>query len=312
MLSLVIPVYKNEASLDRLLKALTELKRNLCVGFEVVWVIDGSPDRSLEILRQRLGGMHFPSRIVVLSRNFGAFNAIAAGLRQGSGDYFAVMAADVQEPPELVIEFARTLHDNEADIVFGTRERRSDPWLSDVASRLFWTIYRKFVVRDMPRGGVDIFGCTRTIRDHVVSFPESNTNIIALLFWLGFRRRFITYERAARREGESAWTVMKKVRYAVDSIFSFTDLPIQVLLSAGVVGITVASIFGAVLLVARLLRQIPVPGYTAIVLSVVFFGGLTSLGLGIVGQYLWLTLQNARRRPNYVIAETEEVPGSRR
>jgi polyisoprenyl-phosphate glycosyltransferase len=304
MLSLVIPIYKNEPNLDRLLGELGVLKDKLPLPMEVVFVVDGSPDRSLEILQQRLPAAPFPARLLSLSRNFGSFSAIAAGLEAGAGDYFAVLAADLQEPPELVVEFCRILSRGEADVAFGVRTRRSDPWLSEFFSRLFWSIYRAFIIPEMPRGGVDVFGCTRQVRDWLLRCPESNTNLIALLFWVGFRRRYAPYERRPRTEGESAWTIRKKIKYSLDSIFNFTDLPIQLLTIVGSVGIGFALLFGTVLLVLKLSGRIPVPGYSAIVLTIMFFGGLTSLGMGILGQYLWLTLQNARRRPKYIVAST--------
>ena len=158
MLSLVIPIYKNEPNLDRLLGELSVLKDKLPLPMEVVFVVDGSPDRSLEILQQRLPAAPFPARLLSLSRNFGSFSAIAAGLEAGAGDYFAVLAADLQEPPELVVEFCRILSRGEADVTFGVRTRRSDPWLSEFFSRLFWSIYRAFIIPEMPRGGVDVFG----------------------------------------------------------------------------------------------------------------------------------------------------------
>jgi polyisoprenyl-phosphate glycosyltransferase len=305
MLSLVIPVYKNEPNLDRLLAALEELRVKLPEPLEVVFVVDGSPDRSYEILRQRLPAAGFAAQLVLLSRNFGSFSAIAAGLEAGAGDCFAVLAADLQEPPELVAEFRDLLARGEADVVFGVRARRSDPWFSELFSRLFWWIYRTFIVREMPPGGVDVFGCTRQVRNWLLRCPESDTNLIALLFWVGFRRRYVAYERRARQEGKSAWTIRKKLKYSLDSIFNFTDLPIQLLLSVGAVGIAFAVLFAVVLIAFKLSGRIAVPGYSAIVLTVMFFGGLTSLGLGIVGQYLWLTLQNARRRPNYIVASAE-------
>jgi hypothetical protein len=150
-----------------------------------------------------------------------------------------------------------------------------------------------------------VFGCTRQVRDCVLRCPESNTSLIALLFWVVFRRHFATYERRARREGKSAWTFRKKLKYSLDSIFNFTDLPIQLLLWVGAVGIAVAVLFATVLIIFKLSGKIAVPGYSAIVLTIVFFGALASLGLGIVGQYLWLTLQNARRRPNYIVASAQ-------
>jgi polyisoprenyl-phosphate glycosyltransferase len=304
-LSLIVPIYKNEPNLEQLLAEVGKLHQRLGGPMEVVFVVDGSPDRCLDILRLRLPSSPFPSLLVCLSRNFGAFSAIAAGLEAGAGDYFAVLAADLQEPPELIAQFYDVLSHGQADIVFGCRARRSDPWLSELFSGLFWWIYGTFVVAEMPRGGIDVFGCTRQVRDRLLSCPESDTNLIALLLWLGFRRQFVPYDRQARRAGESGWTIRKRIKYALDSIFNFTDLPIQLLLSVGAVGVGVGTLFAMVLIISKLTGRIPVPGYSAIVLAIIFFGSLTSLGLGIIGQYLWLTLQNARRRPKYIVASAE-------
>lgn len=307
MLSLVIPVYQNEANLERLFSALLELDCELPEPMEVVFVVDGSPDRCLEILGARLPTLPLRSRLLSLSRNFGSFAAIAAGMQAGSGDYFAVLAADLQEPPELMHKFITTLRNGEADVVFGCRSGRSDPWLSTLVSDLFWEMFRALVVKDMPKGGVDIFACTRQVRDRLLEFHEVNTNLIALLFWVGFRRKFVLYQRQARLEGKSAWTISKKLEYCLHSIFNFTDLPIRLLLYVGFAGLSAAVVVGAILLFVKLRGLIPVPGYTAIVLSIVFFGGLTSIAFGIIGQYLWLTLQNARRRPSFIVASSREI-----
>jgi glycosyltransferase involved in cell wall biosynthesis len=305
-LSLVIPVYRNESNLDSLLRELARLAGLAPVPFEVVFVVDGSPDRSLAILRERLPGAPFPSRLVSLSRNFGAFNAIRGGLEVASGEYFAVISADLQEPPDLALQFLQALRGGEADIAFGVRSTRSDPLVDEFASRAFWWTYRRFVLPDLPPGGVDVFGCTRIVRDRLVQLHESNANLIGLLFWLGYRRVYVPYERRPRTEGRSAWTLGKKLRYGFDSIFNFTDLPIRLLIAVGALGTITAIAFSVVLLVARLLNQIDVPGYTAIALTVTFFGSITSLGLGILGQYLWLVLQNVRGRPNYLIERVED------
>jgi glycosyltransferase involved in cell wall biosynthesis len=309
MLSLVIPVYRNEDDLDRLLTELVALNRRLSDALEVIFVVDGSPDRSLEILRERLPVTALRSQLVSLSRNFGSFNAILAGLGVGSGDRFAVLTADLQEPPDLILQFHEALSSDAADIVFGCRVKRSDPWMSELSSTLFWLIYRKLVVKDMPKGGVDVFACSRDVRDHLLRFRETNTNLIALLFWMGFRRRYIGYERAARQAGKSGWTLAKKLDYCLNSIFSFTDLPIRFLLAAGASGSVLAAVAGVIVLIARLRGKVPVPGYTVIVLAILFFGGLITFGLGILGQYLWLSLQNVRGRPNYLIATSERHPG---
>ena len=300
MLSLVIPVYKNEANLDRLLAELVRLHTTL-PDLEVVFVIDGSPDRCAELLAALLPATGLRSQLLLLTRNFGSFSAICAGLEHGLGERFAVIAADLQEPPALIAEFDEILRSGRADITFGVRSSRTDPWLTEITSSLFWSLYRHFVIPEMPAGGVDVFGCTREVRDRLLSLRESHTNLIALLLWLGYRQVFVPYQRLERLEGISSWTLAKKLRYSIDSIFNFTDLPIRFLLAAGVLG-TLSSLFvAAVVLISRLLGIIEVPGYTPIILTITFFGGLMTLGLGIIGQYLWLALRNSRQRPNYIV-----------
>ena len=301
MLSLVIPVYNNADNLPRLFSELEQLAARLADDLEIVFVVDGSPDQSLRILQDHLPAWPLKSQLIELSRNFGSFAAMAAGLRAARGDYMAVIAADLQEPPDLVWKFHAVLAAGTADVVIGTRVGRADPLWSQVLSDWFWQLYRRFVVRDMPKGGIDVFACTRVVRDHLVELKEANTNLISLLFWLGFRRTFVPYERRARLEGRSAWTFGRKLRYALDSIFSFTDLPIRALLILGAVGTTFAVVAGLTVFVFWSFGRVPVLGYTPIMLVITFFGGLTALGLGIVGEYLWLSLQNARNRPTFIV-----------
>jgi hypothetical protein len=157
----------------------------------------------------------------------------------------------------------------------------------------------------MPAGGVDVFGCTRAVCDRIIEFDEASTNLVALLFWMGFRRQYVGYDRVARLHGKSAWTVQKKWQYCLDSVFNFTDLPIRVLSYVGAIGMTSAIVMTVVILVMKIVGKITVPGYAPIVLTITFFGALTSMGLGILGQYIWLTLQNARGRPNFIVASSE-------
>lgn len=312
MFSLVIPVYRNEENLPRLLAELEALARRLPVPLEVVFVVDGSPDDSFRILGEQLQQWPIPSQLLELSRNFGSFPAISAGLGAARGDYIGVIAADLQEPPELIVEFHRLLSSGDADVTLGHRTGRADPAWSRALSQVFWSLYRRFVVKSMPRGGIDVFGCTRRVRDELVKLPEVNTNLVALLLWVGFRRAFVPYERRARLEGRSAWTFGKKLRYAIDSIFNFTDLPVRALLLLGTLGTLLAVTAGLTVFVMWALGRIPVLGYTPLMLVMTFFGGLTALGLGIVGQYLWLSLQNSRRRPNYIVRSTTTFDGQAR
>jgi len=304
--SLVIPVYKNEPNVPSLIEALDELSAKLDHQLEVVFVVDGSPDASFERLHELLPARPFVSQLCLLSRNFGSFAAIAAGLREATGDYFAVMAADLQEPPELILEFFHSLEREPVDVTLGVRSNRNDPVLQSLSSRLYWAMYRRFVQRDMPEGGIDIFGCNRAFRDRLIALPESNSSLVGLVLWLGFRRKLVPYERRRREIGRSAWTFRKKLRYLSDSVFAFSDLPIRLLIFVGMLGMSVAAILTLIVLIAKLSGSIEVPGYTATVLSLLFFGGLNSFGLGIIGSYVWRSFENTKQRPTSVILAKKE------
>ena len=208
--SLIVPVYGNEDSIHDLLAAVERMNVQLDGRLEAVFVVDGSPDKSAELLQALLPDQTFASRLVLLSRNFGSFAAIRAGLQHATGDVFAVMAADLQEPPELALEFFRLLGADECDVVVGTRQDRDDPLLSRLSARLFWGVYRRLVVPSMPPGGVDIFGCNRVFRDTLLACEEANSSLVALLFWLGFRRREVAYTRLPRLHGTSGWTLQAR------------------------------------------------------------------------------------------------------
>ncbi|RZO08822.1 glycosyltransferase [Pseudomonas moorei] len=297
MLTLVIPVYRNESNLPDLLVAIAGLNVQLENALEVVFVVDGSPDRCYEILRDQLPFQPFRSKLVLLSRNFGSFMAIRTGLQNGSGERFAVMAADLQEPPELVLEMNRVLVGKDIDVVVGARESRQDPWLSRTASKIFWGLYRRYVIPEIPPGGVDMFACNKAFRDTLLTLEERHSSLIAQLFWLGYRREVVTYSRQERIHGKSAWTFRKKVNYLMDSIFSFTDLPIRLVTRVGAFGSGLAAVLGILTLIAKLNDVIEVPGYAMIMLTLTFLGCLNLLGLGIVGSYAWRAYENTKNRP---------------
>jgi glycosyltransferase involved in cell wall biosynthesis len=300
--SVIIPVYRNEASLETLLDELAGLNEALGDRLEVVFVVDGSPDGSFPLLRTRLGTSPFSSQLILHARNFGSVPAVRVGLAAARGDYFTTLAADLQEPTLLPLELFRMLEKGEVDVVLGAREARDDPWLSAIFSNLFWTLYRWLIVPQLPKGGVDLFGCNAKVRDVLVSFRENNSALVGLLFWVGFRRGLIPYRRRPRPHGKSAWSVRAKVRYMLDSIYAFSDLPIRVLTSIGAIALVVAILFGAAVAIARTMGLISVTGYAATVLIITFFGGLNTLGLGILGGYIWRAYENTKQRPFAVVA----------
>lgn len=301
ILSLIIPVYKNEASIPELLAAITALHTHIPDGFEAIFVVDGSPDRSYELLRESLPLLPFDSRLILLSRNFGSFAAIRAGMEAGIGEYFAIMAADLQEPPELVLRMHGELCRGETDVVVGVREGRTEPLMTRLPAELFWGLYRRFVLPELPPGGVDVFGCNRAFRDQLLLLEERHSSLVAQIFWLGFRRKFIGYVRQSRKHGKSAWTLYKKINYLTDSVFAFTDLPIRLLIRGGGLTALASGAFGVLVIFARLFGNIKVPGYTATMVSAIFFEAVNLFALGIVGSYAWRTYENTKSRPLHVV-----------
>jgi glycosyltransferase involved in cell wall biosynthesis len=302
--SVVVPVYGNEGSIPALLDRLAEMARGLG-NLEAVFVVDGSPDGSLLVLRRLLGSQPFPSQLVAHSRNFGSFAAIRTGMAAARGEYVAAMAADLQEPPELVLEFFALLASGDYDVAVGTRTGRDDPRTTMLLSRMFWGFYRRHVHKDIPAGGVDIFACSRAVADRLVALDESHSSLVALLYWLGFRRVEVPYRRAPREHGRSGWSLRRKYRYFLDSVFSFTDVPITVLTGIGAIGGALTLVASLVVLVAWLAGVIVQPGYTPLMLVMLLSTFTLLFGLGIVGSYVWRTYENSKGRPGAVAMSHE-------
>jgi polyisoprenyl-phosphate glycosyltransferase len=301
MYSLIIPVYKNEESIPELLEALDWLNDKLRGRLEVIFVVDGSPDNSHRILYEALPHRTISSVLIEHSRNFGSFAAARTGLSAASGNYFAIMAADLQEPPSLILQLFDSIVNDGVDVAIGTRRKRGDPFFSQLASRAYWTLYRCFVQREMPSGGVDVFACNLDFRNNILCLSESNSSLVGQIFWLGFRRKLVPYDRLKRTHGVSAWSFDKKIRYLMDSVFSFTDLPIRLLVALGIIGFLFFISFGTAAFVFKLTGMVEVPGYTSTVLIISFFAALNSLGLGVIGSYVWRAFENTKRRPLSIV-----------
>lgn len=304
-LSLVVPVYGNEGSIPDLLKAVAWLNERTSGGFEAIFVVDGSPDRSYTRLREMLPGVGFRARLLTLSRNFGAFAAIRCGLAHASGKVIAVMAADLQEPVELILDFDAAIAGG-ADVALGVRESRDDPFAAKLASNVFWALYRRFVMPAIPRGGVDVFAFSSAFREDLLRLNEANSSLLAQIFWLGGRRAFIGYHRRQRQHGRSAWTLKKKLRYLSDSVFSFTDLPVRLLMFFGSATLLLAIVLSVTVLIAKLSNIVTVPGYAGTMLTILFFGAFNALGLGVVGSYAWRTFENTKERPLSIVQTLED------
>jgi glycosyltransferase involved in cell wall biosynthesis len=306
--TLVIPVYGNSATITELVEAIEGIERQVRGELEVVFVVDGSPDDSRRRLAEALRDSPLGARLVDHSRNFGSFAAIRTGMSVARGRRIAVMAADLQEPPELVVEFLRRLDGGEVDVVAGERCSRDDR--GDAVAGLYWRLYSRFIMRDIPPGGVDVFACTNEVRDVICSMESVHTSLVAQLFWVGFRRELVPYDRLPS-PGQSGWTFRRKVRYLSDSVFAFTDLPVRALWLIGLAGLALGIVIAIAVLIAKISGTISVPGYTATVLLIVLFGSLNMVGLGIIGSYVWRAYETVKGRPGSIVRDMVEFPPGR-
>lgn len=305
--SLVVPVYGNSDAIASLVEVIGEIEAGVAGGLETIFVVDGSPDDSRRRLLDALAASGHSARVVEHSRNFGSFAAIRTGLSLARGERIAVMAADGQEPPSLVIEFLRRLEDEDEDVDILAGERASRDDRGDAFSKLYWRLYKRFVLREVPAGGTDVFACTAAVRDVICSLEPVHTSLVAQLFWVGFRRRLVPYDRLPS-DSPSGWTMRRKLRYLTDSVFAFTDLPVRVLWLVGILGLVLGAAIAGLALVARLVGEIDVPGYTATILVIVLFGSLNMIGLGIIGSYVWRAYETVKGRPGAIVRDVVEFP----
>jgi glycosyltransferase involved in cell wall biosynthesis len=306
--SIVVPVYKNEGSIDQLLRRINEISAAVSGMVEAVFVVDGSPDNSLDALRSKLPMAGFDAKVLLLSRNFGAFSAIRAGLREARGDATVVMAADLQEPTSLITNMLGIVQRDEADVAVGVRQSRKDGVVSRTLSAVFWKIFNRVSSLELPRGGVDIFALSRSARETLNTFEESSTSLIGLIYWMGFRRQEVPYHRVERRVGKSSWSLQKRINYAKDSITAFSEFPLTVFLWSGAVGAIVSLVFALIGAFQYIFTSDHQSQREVTAIGLLFVASYLMAGLGVLGTYLWRIADNVRKRPDSITWKTWEMP----
>jgi glycosyltransferase involved in cell wall biosynthesis len=302
-ISVVIPVYFNAESLpllmDELLKVEAQLTTRGC-ALELIFVDDGSGDNSLAVLldlREKRPG----TKVVKLARNFGAVHASKSGLRYLTGDCFMWLAADLQDPPHLIVEMVEHWLKG-AKYVVATRAARHDPASSKFYSAVYYWLVRLFVLKDYPRGGFDLILVDKKLIPYIRD-SSKNINTELLSYWLGIPPVMIPYERQERVHGKSRWTFAKKLTYFIDSILGFSVLPIRIISLIGVIVSIASFIYGGYIFIDALLGVRDVPGFPTLVALTSFLLGLIIVMLGIIGEYIWRIFDEVTRRPEVVIDE---------
>lgn len=303
-LSVVIPVYYNEGSLPELFAELMRvediLRHSRSIELELIFVDDGSGDNSFAEL-MKIKQIRPDTCVVKLARNFGSIHAVKTGLQYVTGDCFTMLAADLQDPPELLVEMADKWLAG-SKFVICVRESRQDPLLSKAFARLYYGILRLTVTKTYPSGGFDLALMDELLLPYLQRSGK-NINISLFAYWLGFEPEVIYYERRERVHGKSRWTFSKKFTYLLDSILGFSVVPIRIISFTGLIVALLSFIYGIVLIFNASVNHVIVPGFTTIATLVAFLLGLIIIMLGIIGEYLWRVFDEVNRRPEYVIHE---------
>jgi len=300
--SIVVPIYFNEKNLPVTYPRLIALEKLIPdIELELVFVDDGSGDNSLNILRQ-IQKKDKRVKVVKLTRNFGSFNAILAGLSQTSGQCVGMISADLQDPPELFSTMIESWRSGKKTVM-AIRQDRHDPFLSKLFSAIFYTLLKKFALPAMPMGGFDFVLLDRKVVEQLKQINEKNTSLMGLIAWLGFDHQEIFYTREERKIGKSRWTFSKKFKLFIDMFTSFSFFPIRVISMLGIIVATASFLYGFFIIYLRVVHGIQVEGWASLVIVVLFLSGFQLISLGIIGEYLWRNFDESRKRPPYIIEE---------
>jgi len=304
-ISIIIPVYYNE---DTLMLLYEDMKSKILSSFEdyeIVMVDDGSEDSSWEIMQsiQQLDPSHV--KLIHLSRNFGEHSAILAGLNECTGDCAVTKQADLQEDSELILDMYRSWQRGNK-VVLAVRKDRDDSKFYQIFANLYYRMMQKLVNPAMPKGGFDCYLLDRQVIEVLKMFDEKNSALTLQVLWVGFKSEKIYFHRKARTVGESRWTFSKKVKLIIDSLMSFSYAPIRLMTFLGFFFFIIA-IIGIILCICEtVFVGVRSVGWASLMSVILLTSGIIMLMLGILGEYIWRTLDASRNRPPYLIEEIKE------
>lgn len=310
--SVITFFHNEEGNLQILLERIYEACRDRFESLELLLVDDASEDRSGNVALHWAQSANDRVRCVYVrfSRNFGSHAAVAAGLQYCTGDCAVIMAADLQDPPEMIPELVAGYGEG-FDVVWACRSMRiGESFFTTRAASFYYRLMRWLGLPNMPPKGADFLLVSRKVIDAVNASPEKHTSVLAMILWMGFRQTFIQYVKQARHSGQSKWTLSKKIKLLIDSVVSFSYVPIR---AASMVGLLMAlagfGYAGWICLMWLLGRVSTGTGYAAIMCSLLIGQGAILLTLGILGEYLWRTFDESRRRPRFIIDQLLRSPG---
>ncbi len=301
--SIVIPVFCNELNIEPTFNKINDvvIKKNPHLKFEIIFVDDGSYDNSLEKLIELKKSHEGLVKIIKFTRNFGQVNAIYAGYSRAKGKCIVNISADLQDSPELINEMFKYHFEEKYPIVICTRSDRDESFARRTTSKMFYAAMRKLSFSNMPAGGFDFLLIDQKVKSLLLSNMEANAFWQGQILWTGYKVKFIPYTRQKREIGESKWTFSKKLKYLIDGVLGYSFLPIRLMSILGLLISLSGFIYSIFIVIAKFTGNVPFQGWAPLMILVLLLSGFQMLMLGIIGEYLWRTLDEVRRRQAYVI-----------
>ncbi len=303
--SIVVPMYNEQESLGILYQELNRVTDTIKdYEFEYLFVNDGSKDNTLQEI-QKLAAADERVHYVSFSRNFGKEAALYAGLSNADGDYIATMDADLQDPPSLLPQMLAMIEGQDCDNVATRRvNRKGEPPIRSFFARCFYKLMRRLSNIDIADGARDYRLMSRAMVDSILSVSEYNRFSKGIFAWVGYETKWLEFENVERSAGETKWSFWKLVRYSIDGIINFSNTPLQISSYLGMI-LTIVSFIAIIVEVIRaLVFGDPVAGWPSLVCIITFIGGIELFCMGIMGQYIAKTYMEVKRRPHYIIKES--------
>ncbi len=307
-ISLIVPCYNEEEALPIFYKEVAKVSADMPeFEFEFLFVDDGSKDRTLEVLKE-ISAEDKRVFYYSFSRNFGKEAAMYAGFCNATGDYVAVMDADMQDPPTLLPEMVEVLESGEYDSVATRRvSRTGEPPIRSFFARMFYKIINKISDADIVDGARDFRLMCRDMVDAIVEMSEYNRFSKGIFGWIGFKTKWLPYENTERVAGETKWNFWKLLKYSIDGIVNFSQTPLTIASWSGILFTLIAFFMIIFICVRKLMFGDPVDGWPSLVCIIMFIGGIQLFCMGIMGQYLSKTYMEVKKRPHYIIRETNRL-----
>lgn len=301
--SVIIPIYNEQENIDLLYQRLKKVSSDISSNHELIFINDGSKDASMRLILA-LAANDPSIKYIDFSRNFGHQIAVSAGLDYAQGKVVAIIDADLQDPPELIPDMISKMKEGFEVVYAKRRSREGETFLKKLTARLFYRLLASITSVEIPVDTGDFRVIDHKIVKVLREMPEQHKFLRGQISWIGFNQTFIEYDRAERHGGKTGYTYKKMIRFALDGITSFSRFPLKVATMSGFLVSGIAFLLIIYALYAKFFKDDTIPGWTSLMLAITFIGGIQLISIGIIGEYIGRLSDNVRKRPLYIVRDS--------